>query len=61
MILKEIKVGSDIVLTESELYGKLMSITNSGMYSVRFDIDEYDEPRTYYTKKQFYNSFKKVN
>jgi hypothetical protein len=56
---EEIKVGSNIVST-SELFATLKSITPKGKYSVVFDIDYWGEPRSYFTKKQFYSIFKEV-
>ena len=56
---KEIKVGSNIV-SSSGLFATLMSITPKGAYSVVFDIDYWGEPRSYYSKKQFYSIFKEV-
>jgi hypothetical protein len=58
-IKEEIEVGSDI-LSENGYFGTLMSITPKGRYSVRYDIDYWGEPRSYFTKKQFYSFFKKV-
>lgn len=57
--IKEIKVGSDI-LYDGAVYGKLMSITPKGMYSIKWDMDEWGQPRTYFTKEQFYNSCIKI-
>ena len=38
-------------------FGELVSITPKGKYSVRYDIDYYGEPRTYFSKKSFAEFF----
>jgi len=59
MIKEEIEIGSDIFYNDV-FYGTLMSITPKGMYSVRWVLDNKGEPRTYFTKEQFYNNCVKV-
>lgn len=46
-----------IVRNTNGLFGELVSITPKGKYSVRYDIDDMGEPRSYFSKKEFSQFF----
>ena len=48
--------GTNIVSGKG-LFGTLASITPSGKYSVRYDVDYAGEPRTYFSKESFAEFF----
>lgn len=51
-----VKPGDDIV-NGNGLFGTLLSITPSGKYSVRYDIDSCGEKPTYFTAEKFSSHF----
>lgn len=54
--IDDIKPGQ-VVVNINGYFGELASITPKGKYSVRYDIDDMGEPRTYFSKKTFSQFF----